>query len=119
MLRKQEEEKWKVEDQKFKEKVFLDALKEEVIRRVEREKLMKEAQQKKKARVAFYNSDHWQRAQADMAKTDKTGHKAGYDSSYYWSSDFVESEKKRIPPRGCKDPDMTEFLKDVKPWVEV
>ena len=118
-MRKQEEEKWKIEEQKAKEKMFLDALKEEVTRRVEREKLLKEAQERKKARVAFFNSDHWQRARADLSKVEKRSHKDGSESLYYWSSKFVEDEKKRIPPNGFRDPDMTEFLSNVKPWVEV
>ena len=54
-----------------------------------------------------------------MATIDKRSQKDGSESSYYWSSKFVEAEKIRIPPKGCRDLDMTEFLKDVKPWVEV
>ena len=119
MLRKQEEEKWKIEELKTKEMVFIEALKDEVYRRVERDKLLKEAQEKKKARLAFFKSEHWQRARADMPTIDKRSQKDGSESSYYWSSKFVEAEKIRIPPKGCRDLDMTEFLKDVKPWVEV
>lgn len=118
-MREQQEEKWKIEEQKAKEKMFLDALKEEVNRRVEREKLLNEAKERKKARFAFFNSDHWQRAQADMAKPVKRSHKDGSESAYYWSSKFIDAEKKRMPPYGIRDPDMSEFLKDVKPWVEV
>ncbi|PWA42726.1 phospholipase-like protein [Artemisia annua] len=96
LLREQEQEKWIIEEQKAKEKVFLTALKEEVICRVDREKFFKEAQQRKKARFNFFNSDHWQREEANMAKPYKRSHKEGSESSYYWSSKFVEAKKNHI-----------------------
>ncbi|PWA72848.1 F-box associated interaction domain-containing protein [Artemisia annua] len=118
MLRKQEEEKWMVEEQKLKEKEFLNALLEETNRRTEREQIMKEAKERKKAFLGFYQSDHWKRAQLTMAKPQKMNQIDGSESAYYWSSKFVKAEKNRTPPYGCMDPDMTQFLKDVKPWVE-
>ncbi|PWA87560.1 phospholipase-like, Aminotransferase-like mobile domain protein [Artemisia annua] len=118
MLRNQEEERWKVEEQKLKEMEFLNVLIEEKNRRLEREKLLNEAKERKKNFFSFYKSDHWKRAKADQAKPDKRTQKDGSESSYYWSSKFIEAEKKRTPPNGCRDPDMTQFLKDVKPWVE-
>ena len=54
-----------------------------------------------------------------MAKPYNTSHKEGSESSYYWSSKYLEAEKKRIPPSHRGDQDMTESLKNVNPWVEV
>lgn len=48
MLRNQEEERWKVEELKAKENLFMNALLQEIERRVEREKLLNEAKERKK-----------------------------------------------------------------------
>ena len=48
MLRNQEEERWKVEELKAKENLFMNALLQEIDRRVEREKLLNEAKERKK-----------------------------------------------------------------------
>ncbi|PWA56616.1 F-box associated interaction domain-containing protein [Artemisia annua] len=77
-----------VEEKKLKEKVFLNALLEETNRRMEREKVLKEAKERKKAFLGFYQSDHWKRAQLDMAKPEKRSQKDGSESAYYWSSKF-------------------------------
>lgn len=119
MLRNQEEERWKVEELKAKENLFMNALQQEIDRRVEREKLLNEAKERKKSIFAFHKSEHWKRAKADQAKPEKKTQKDGSESLYYWSPNFLEAEKKRTPPIGCRDPDMTRFLKDVKPWVAV
>lgn len=118
-LRKQEEEKWKLEELKVMEKEFHNALVEETKRRSAREEQLKIEREKKKAKLAFSSSDHWKRATADMHPA-KRSKKDGYDSSYYWSAEFADAQRKRTPPVGCcLHPDMTEELKDVKPWVEV
>ena len=117
-LRNEQEERWRMEEQKMMEKEFLNALIEETNRRVENEKMKKIEMEKKKASVALYNSEHWKRAQEDI-KPEKRSHQDGSESSYYWSQKFVEREKNRTPPFGCRDPNMTEQLKHVKPWVEV
>ena len=119
ILRNQEEERWKLEEQQLKENEFLNALIEEKNRRLEREKLLNEAKERKNKLLGFYKSDHFQRAKAAQPKLDKRTQQDGSESLYYWSSKFLEAEKKRTPPIGCRDPDMTNFLKDVKPWVEV
>ncbi|WP_254486039.1 hypothetical protein, partial [Salmonella enterica] len=67
---------------------------------------MKIEKEKKKRSIAFYNLDHWKRAKADITP-DKRSKKDGAESSYYWSKRFVESQKNRTPPYGCRDPDMT------------
>lgn len=117
-LRNDEEERWKMEEQKIMEQEFLNALIEEKKRRLEKENLVKIEREKKKTYIAFYNSDHWKRAKVDAIPV-KRSKKDGSESSYYWSEQFVAAQKNRAVPYGCGDPDMTDSLKNVEPWVEV
>lgn len=115
-LRKEQEERWRMEEQKMMEKDFLMAMIDEKNRRLQKAKLLKIETEKKKRSIAFYNSDHWKRAKADITP-DMRSKKDGAESSYYWSKRFAESENNRTP--GCRDPDMSAQLQNVKPWVEV
>ena len=118
-LRKQQEEMWKIEELKCMEKVFYNALIDETKRRLEREEQLKIAREKKNKLFHFYNSEHWKRANADM-QAEKRSKKDGYEYKYYWSEEFSEAVKKRTPPVGCRrQPDMSDELKHVQPWVEV
>lgn len=118
-LRKQQEERWKMEELKSMEKVFYNALIEETKRRHEREEKLKIARQKKNALFGLYNSEHWKRSNADM-QSDKRSKMDGSHYAYYWTEEFSEAIKKRTPPIWCRrNPDMSEELKRVKPWVEV
>lgn len=118
-LRKQQEEMWKIEELKRLEKVFYNALIEETKRRIEREEQLKIAKEKKESFFRFHNSEHWKRAKADM-QADKRSKKDGSEYKYYWSEEFSEAVKKRTPPFGCRrQPDMSDELEHVQPWVEV
>lgn len=98
---------------------FYNALIDEMKRRLEREEQLKIAREKKNKLFRFYNSEHWKRANADM-QAEKRSKKDGYEYKYYWSEEFSETVKKRTPPVGCRrQPDMSDELKHVQPWVEV
>ena len=118
-LRKQQEEVWKLEEQKRMEKVFYDAMIEEAKMRVEREEQLKVAREKKQKLISLYNSEHWKRANANIQGT-KRSKKDSSDYKYYWSEEFIESEKRRRRPVGCRrQPDISDGIKHVQPWVEV
>nr|GEW87863.1 phospholipase-like protein [Tanacetum cinerariifolium] len=58
-LRAEQEETWRLQEQKMMEEVFVKRLKEEVRLRVEKEKLVNYEEEKNKRRHDFLNSDHW------------------------------------------------------------
>ncbi|GJW68091.1 phospholipase-like protein [Tanacetum coccineum] len=72
-------------------KVFVKRLKEEVMMRVEKEKLVKYEEEKNKRRLSLMNSDNW-KASTSRISNEKRTSVALYDQ------------------------DMTQFLKDVKDW---
>ncbi|PWA66519.1 phospholipase-like protein [Artemisia annua] len=96
-MRKQQEEKWIMEEQKRMEMVFHNTLIEETKQRMEREEQLKIARDKKNKRTPTFGCCR----QPDM------------------SDDFIETLKQRTPPFGCcRQPDMSQELKHVQPWVE-
>lgn len=118
-LKKQQEEMWKLEEQKRMEKVFYHALIEETKRRVEREHQLNIAREKKSKLLCLYNSEHWKRANANI-QCEKRSKRDSSAYKYYWSEEFRDAEKNRTPPFGYRrQPDMSDQLKRVQPWVEV
>ncbi|PWA41889.1 F-box domain-containing protein [Artemisia annua] len=94
-----------MEEQKILEKEFLNVLIEEKNRRLEKEKMLKIEREKKKAKIAFYNSEHWKRAKADI-KVEKRSHKDGAESLFDWSQKFVQAQK------------IKHLLTHIELWVE-
>ncbi|GJW26013.1 hypothetical protein Tco_0039824 [Tanacetum coccineum] len=71
----------------------------------------------KKRRHNLMNSDHWKVYRSKITNG-KISQRSGAFSAYYWGDTFVNAEKDR-PLNALNDQDMTQFLKDVTPWVKV
>lgn len=111
-----DEEKWRVEEEKILEEENRLRFEEEKKIRAEQErKATIEAEKMKNSRV-FMNSAHMRRYRERLGPT-KWSDGSRDVSSYYWSDKYLKSDRKR--PYGIIDPDMTGLLKDVEPWEEV
>ncbi|GJX36346.1 phospholipase-like protein [Tanacetum coccineum] len=97
-------------------KVFVKRLKEEVMLRVEKEKLVNYEREKNKRRHALMNSDHWKASTSRISNCKRSQRSSDF-SSYYWGSSYAIAAKDR-DYNNLSDQDMTQFLKDVKPWAE-
>ncbi|GJZ08071.1 phospholipase-like protein, partial [Tanacetum coccineum] len=115
-VKQEEEERCRLEELKMQEALFLSSLKEE-FRVREEKKLLKYEEDKKKKRHGLMNSDHWKVSRSKITNG-KRSQRSGAFSAYYWGDTFVNAEKDR-PLNALNDQDMTQFLKDVTPWVEV
>ncbi|GJT91428.1 putative reverse transcriptase domain-containing protein [Tanacetum coccineum] len=98
------------------ERGFVKRLKEEVRIRVEKEKLVNYEKEKNKRRHALMNSDHW-KASTSRINNCKRSQRSSDFSSYYWGSSYTMAAKDR-DYNNLSAQDMTQFLKDVKPWAE-
>lgn len=87
---------------------------EEMIRMDEDKRLMDEKQRNKRLKV-LKNSSNWKKTIHDMVPTNRREISC-QANAYYWTKAYAE---KKAESFGLLDPDMTEELKNVKPWVEV
>ncbi|GKB77353.1 hypothetical protein Tco_0944248 [Tanacetum coccineum] len=115
-VKQEEKERCRLEEFKMKDALFLSNLKKEVRVRKEK-KLLKYKEDKKKRRHDLMNSDHWKVSRSKITNG-KRSQRSGAFSAYYWGDTFVNAEKDRSL-NALNDQDMTQFLKDVTPWVEV
>ncbi|PWA38255.1 F-box domain-containing protein [Artemisia annua] len=76
--------------------------------------LLYQSEKKKKAKE-YMNSEHMKMYRNRLAPA-KWTHGSGEVSAYHWSKKYEQSEKKR--PFGIVDPDMTDLLRYVEPWIE-
>ena len=117
MLKHEEEERCRLEEQKFQEALFLKTLQDEVERHDEKQKMLKYDAAKKKRRQELMNSDHWKHSVSKISNGKRTQRSSAF-LAYYWGNTFAMAEKDR-PLNPLNDQDMNMFLKDVTPWVEV
>ncbi|GJS34649.1 hypothetical protein Tco_0533031 [Tanacetum coccineum] len=87
-LRAEQEESWRLQEQKMMKEVFVKRLKEEVCIRVEKEKLVNYEKEKNKRRHALMNSDHWKASTSRISNCKRIQHSSGF-SSYYWAHRIV------------------------------
>jgi hypothetical protein len=111
-----DEEKWRLEEEKILEEENRLRFEEGKKFRAEQErKATLEAEKKKNSRE-FMNSAHMRRYRQRLGPTKWTDGSRDV-SSYYWSKKYIKSHRKR--PHGIVDPDMTGLLKYVETWEEV
>lgn len=116
-LRLQEEEKWRLEEQKIMEEELLLRLDEEARLKVQREQELKYQEEKKEKLIAYKNSNHHKMAREKFAPPKKSDGSGRDVSGYYWGEEYANRKKQR--PCAAIERDMTELLKQVKPWKEV
>ncbi|PWA42179.1 F-box domain-containing protein [Artemisia annua] len=114
-LRLDEEERWRLEEERINEEENRMRLEEEKQFRAKQEKMLMLQADKKKKSKEFMNSEHMKIYRNRLAPA-KWTHGSGEVSAYYWSKKYLQSEKKT--PFGIVDPDMTDLLRDVEPWIE-
>nr|GEY90783.1 phospholipase-like protein [Tanacetum cinerariifolium] len=73
-------------------------------------------EEKKKWRHDLMNLDHWKVSRSKITNG-KRSQRSGAFLAYYWGDTFIHVEKDR-PLNALNDQDMTQFLKDLTPWVE-
>ncbi|GKB47857.1 hypothetical protein Tco_0898610 [Tanacetum coccineum] len=98
------------------EEVFVKRLKEEVMLRVEKEKLVNYEREENKRKHALMNSDHWKAYTSRISNCESSQCSSDF-LAYYWGAAYAMAEKDR-ESNHLSDQDMTQFLKDVKPWAE-
>nr|GEY14927.1 phospholipase-like protein [Tanacetum cinerariifolium] len=116
VVKQEEEEKCHMEEFKMKKALFLSSLKEEIRVREDFFFLLKCEEEKKKWRHDLMNSDHWKVSRSKITNG-KRSQRYGASLAYYWGDTFIHVEKDR-PLNALNDQDMTQFLKDLTPWVE-
>ncbi|PWA60176.1 phospholipase-like protein [Artemisia annua] len=114
-LRLDEEERWRLEEERINEEENRMRLEEEKQIIAKQEKLLLYQSEKKKKAKEYMNSKHMKMYRNRLAPA-KWTHGSGEVSAYYWSKKYEQSEKKR--PFGIVDPDMTDLLRYVEPWIE-
>lgn len=82
----------------------------------EEEKRLQYENERKKRGEAIMNSDHMKASRARFAVSKRSEQRSGEANSYYWTNAYAE-KKRRCS--SLPDPDMSEKLKFVTPWVEV
>ncbi|GKA37303.1 hypothetical protein Tco_0723868 [Tanacetum coccineum] len=112
----EQEESWRLQEQKMMVEVFVKRLKEEVMLRVEKEKLVNYEKEKHKRRHALMNSDHWKASTSRISNHKKSQCSSDF-LAYYWGAAYAMAKKDR-ESNHLSNEDMTQFLKDVKPWAE-
>ncbi|PWA92301.1 phospholipase-like, Aminotransferase-like mobile domain protein [Artemisia annua] len=114
-LRLDEEERWRLEEERINEEENRMRLEEEKQIIAKQEKLLLYQSEKKKKAKEVMNSEHMKMYRNRLAPA-KWTHGSGEVSAYYWLKKYEQSEKKRS--FGIVDPDMTDLLRYVEPWIE-
>ncbi|GJR67455.1 hypothetical protein Tco_0013520 [Tanacetum coccineum] len=90
----EQEESWRLQEQKMMVEVFVKRLKEEVMLRVEKEKLVNYEKEKHKRRHALMNSDHWKASTSRISNHKKSQCSSDF-LAYYWGAAYAMAKKDR------------------------
>ncbi|GKB47856.1 hypothetical protein Tco_0898609 [Tanacetum coccineum] len=94
VLKTKQEESWRLQEQKMMEEVFVKRLKEEVMLRVEKEKLVNYEREENKRKHALMNSDHWKAYTSRISNCESSQCSSDF-LAYYWGAAYAMAEKDR------------------------
>ena len=86
--------------------------------RMQEEKMLHDESERKKWAVTLKATNHWKNTLDRIVPTKKSKCSGGANV-YYWTKSYSEKAVIKAQCFGLLNPDMTEQLKHVKPWVEV
>lgn len=86
--------------------------------RMQEEKMLHAESERKKCSVMLKGTNHWKNSLARIVPTKKSKC-SGEANVYYWTKAYSEKAVRKAQCFGLLNPDLTEQLKHVKPWVEV